>query len=100
PNYMAPEQIEGSTDARSDVFSLGVVLFELATGQRPWEATTPLALAIAISTKPPRRLRELRPDAPAAYATLVEHCLRPDPAQRPADAAQIGATLATVMPGP
>ncbi len=100
PNYMAPEQIEGTADARSDLFSLGVVLFELATGQRPWEATTPLALALAITTKPPRRLRDFRPDVPPAYSTLVEQCLQADPARRPANAAQIGTTLAGIQAGP
>jgi serine/threonine-protein kinase len=84
PTYMAPEQIEGDVvDARADIFSLGVLLFELASCHRPWEASTPLSLAVAITTKPPRSLRTLRADVPANYVAIVEQCLQAEPAKRP-----------------
>jgi TolB-like protein len=100
PYYMAPEQIEGQVvDARADIFSLGVVLFELATQQRPWEANTPLSLAVAITTKPPRSLRAMRPDAPGQYVAIVEQCLQPDPDRRP-QIDQIVRALAMATPVP
>jgi serine/threonine protein kinase len=74
--YMAPEQLEGQkVDARADVFSIGVVLFELATGTRPFVATDNAGLASAVLRDSPPSLRDLRPDLPADLARVIRRCL-------------------------
>lgn len=74
--YMAPEQVQnGEVDARSDVFSFGVTLFELATGRLPFEATDAKAVLSQIISQPAPRLREFRPDAPPALEAVVGRAL-------------------------
>ncbi|MDQ3299223.1 MAG: serine/threonine-protein kinase, partial [Myxococcota bacterium] len=93
PRYMAPEQLAGSPniDARADVFSLGVMLYELASGSRPWEADTAIAIAVAQATRPPQPL--VAPHVPAGFNDLVMACLAIDPAERPTGAEAIGASI-------
>jgi serine/threonine protein kinase len=77
--YMAPEQLEGRVvDARADVFAIGVMLHELAAGNRPFRADSAAGLASAILRDEPTSLRELRPDLPADLARVVRRCLRKD----------------------
>ncbi len=81
--YMAPEHFAGGpVDARADVWSLGVVLYELLSGRQPFEGTHELALMKAIADQVPRSLRESRPEVPPALAAVVETALQKDPAQR------------------
>jgi len=81
--YMSPEQAEGRTvDARSDVFAFGVLLFELATGRRPFERDAAVATLAAILRDPAPPLADLRPDLPPALVHLVERCLRKEPDRR------------------
>ena len=83
PQYMSPEQVRGDPlDGRSDVFALGVVLFELFSGRRPWAATTDLDVMRAIADEPPADLRKLRPRMDRALVEVVETCLQKVPAQR------------------
>lgn len=81
--YMAPEQIEGKeADARSDLFALGAVLYEMASGKRPFEGKSQLSLATAILEKDPEPLRALKPVTPPAFERVVTTCLAKNPDDR------------------
>jgi len=93
PRYMAPEQLAGDdVDQRADVFSLGVMLFELATGTRPWAGDNAIAIAVAQATHAPRPITA--PHIPAAFAALIGQCIAIDPERRPASAAAVGEAIA------
>jgi eukaryotic-like serine/threonine-protein kinase len=81
--YMAPEQIEGKeADARSDLFALGAVLYEMATGKRPFEGKSQISVASAILEKDPEPMRMTQPLTPAAFEHVVETLLAKDPEGR------------------
>jgi serine/threonine protein kinase len=81
--YMAPEQIRGGpVDSRVDVFALGVVLYELLTGRRPFEGATPADVMSAILHQEAAPLSTLRPGVPPPLAWLVRRCLAKDPDRR------------------
>ena len=83
PQYMAPEQIRAERlDGRTDIFALGVVLFELFSGRRPWNAANDLDAMRATSEKPHDDLLELRPKIDKALVEVVNHCLEKDPDAR------------------
>jgi serine/threonine-protein kinase len=84
PAYASPEQTRGArdVDARTDVWALGVTLFEALSGERPFVGASPSAVAARIAADPPRSLAELRPGLPRAVIHLVESCLEKDPARR------------------
>jgi serine/threonine-protein kinase len=93
PLYMAPEQIMGvTTDARTDVYALGLVLFELLAGAQPFVGPTPIATALARLEHTAPDLRELA-DVDDDLAALVAACLARAPDARPADAAAVAARL-------
>ncbi|MEO8379568.1 MAG: protein kinase [Acidobacteriota bacterium] len=81
--YMSPEQVRGEhLDARSDIFSLGIVLFEMLTGRAPFQARSAVETMSAILTEEPPELTSLVPAVPESVETLVGRCLEKDPAQR------------------
>lgn len=78
--YMSPEQAEGTNvDARSDIFSLGAVLYEMVTGRRAFQAQSKLSTLAAVLRDEPRPLRETVRDAPPALEEVLLRCLRKDP---------------------
>ncbi|MDX2032385.1 MAG: SUMF1/EgtB/PvdO family nonheme iron enzyme [Blastocatellia bacterium] len=83
PHYMAPEQCQGEeADARSDIYSLGVVLYELLTGVAPFLAKTPTGVAIKHVTEKPRPLRELQPSVSESVERVVLRALEKEPSAR------------------
>lgn len=81
--YMAPEQAEGRlVDQRSDVFSLGTVLFEMITGQRPFVGDTTVSVLSAIIKDAPKSVTDLRTDLPRDLAKIVRRCLQKNPDER------------------
>ena len=92
--YMAPEQVRGETaDARSDVFAVGCVLYEMLTGRRAFERATPAATLAAIMHEEPEPLGALVPDLPSSLARVVMRCLEKEPGERFQSAADIAFAL-------
>ena len=83
PAYMSPEQTSGRPlDHRTDIFSLGVLLHEMATGRRPFEGTSSAELVSAILRDAPPSVTDMRPDLPSDLARIVRRCLEKDPRHR------------------
>jgi serine/threonine-protein kinase len=100
PEFMSPEQARGlELDGRSDLFSLGAVLYTLCAGQKPFQGDGVMAVLMAIGLDDPVPVRERNPDAPPALAELIERLLAKAPAGRPASAGEVLATLAAVEAG-
>ncbi|MCP3964571.1 MAG: protein kinase [bacterium] len=81
--YMAPEQVRGRTiGPRSDIFSLGIVLYEMSTGRRPFQGASAAELISAILREAPSSVTALRPSLPVQMGRITERCLAKDPQQR------------------
>ena len=81
--YMAPEQVEGEpVDHRSDIFSLGAVLYEFATGCRPFTGKSVPSVMSAVLKDSPVPVEELRPELPHHVGRIVQHCLEKEPSRR------------------
>ena len=92
--YMSPEQLQGEAlDHRTDIFSLGVILHEMATGRRPFEGRSSVDLVAAILRDAPPPMTESRADLPAGLARVVGRCLEKDPGERIQTALDLAAEL-------
>jgi serine/threonine-protein kinase len=92
PRYMSPEQLHArAVDARADLFSLGVIMFELATGDRPWSGENAIAIAVAQSTHAARPITGA--ELPSGFVNLVARCLELEPDRRPPTAHEVGEAL-------
>jgi Tol biopolymer transport system component/predicted Ser/Thr protein kinase len=81
--YMSPEQAEGkAVDHRSDIFSLGTVLYVMATGEQPFQGDTPASTLSSIIKDTPRSVVELKPSAPRDLGKIIKRCLAKDPIRR------------------
>ena len=82
-SYMSPEQAEGRpVDSRSDIFSLGVILHQMATGDQPFKGDTPVSVISSILKDTPSSVTDLKPGLPSDLARIVKRCLAKDPERR------------------
>ncbi len=87
PHYMSPEQVQGRTlDARSDVYAMGVLMYEMLAGRRPFESSALTGILTAHITEVPRPLVDVRPEIGERISAIVMRCLAKDPKARYADA--------------
>ncbi|NCA12033.1 hypothetical protein EBR56_09555 [bacterium] len=97
PAYMSPERVEGrSLDAKSDLFGLGVILYEQLADRLPFEGNSLVSMLASISRGAPPDLRSIAPHVPDALARLVMRLIAHDRADRPADAQAVVAELASI----
>ncbi|HEX6159832.1 MAG TPA: serine/threonine-protein kinase, partial [Thermoanaerobaculia bacterium] len=94
PHYMSPEQVQGKQlDARSDVYSMGVLVYEMLVGQRPFTGSSLTGILMAHITEPPKPPIDVRPEIGREMNTIVLRCLAKDPKERYADAGALLADL-------
>ena len=99
PSYLAPERLDGATaTAQSDLWSLGVVLYEALAGRKPVLGDDPIAVAYAVKHEDPPPLATLRPDAPADLVAAIERALDRDPSRRWGSAREMAAALRRAAP--
>ena len=100
PGYMSPEQIRSAkhVDQRADIWGIGVSLYELLTGQPPFDGASVAAVSVQIVLETPKLAHELRPDVPEGLSRVVARCLEKDPAKRYPNMAELAAALQPFAP--
>lgn len=100
PHYMSPEQVQGlALEARSDVYSLGVVIYEMICGQRPFDAPSLTAVLTAHIVQSPRPPIEIRPEIGDQVNSVILRCLAKNPVERYANAGELLRDLDRIQPG-
>ncbi len=100
PEYMSPEQVEGKeVDQRSDIYSLGIILYEMVTGHVPFEGDTPFTIGVKHKSERPRNPRELNTQLPEDLSRLILKCLEKDKGKRYQTAEELRAELEKVEQG-
>ncbi|MCI0608264.1 MAG: protein kinase [Anaerolineae bacterium] len=98
PTYMSPEQAQGETvDGRSDIYSLGVILFEMLSGKTPYEATTPLGMAFKHASDPVPRILNINPNLPPGIEAVIEKVMAKDRDERYSSGAEFTNTLSATL---
>jgi hypothetical protein len=101
PAYMSPEQGKGETgDARSDIYALGVLLYQLCTGRIPFDADTPYAVILKHITAPLPSPRSLRPELPESIEQVILKAMAKEPKDRHQTASELGQALRTAVESP
>jgi len=100
PDYMSPEQVEGKeTDQRSDIYSLGVILYEMVTGRVPFEGDTALSIAVKHKTEAPKDPREFNTQLSEDLSRVILRCLEKDKAIRYQSAGEVRSELVNIQKG-
>ena len=98
PQYMSPEQAKGEKlDGRSDLFSAGIVLYQMLAGERPFRGDSLVAVATRIATEEPTPLASKRPEVPASLRRVVDRCLAKQPTQRYQTGNELAEALTKVL---
>jgi serine/threonine protein kinase len=99
PAYMSPEQARGDPDLdpRSDVYALGVILFEMLSGKQPYEADTPMGLAVKHITEPVPSILEVKPDLPPNFELMIRRALAKEPEDRYSSAGELAKEFAEMV---
>ena len=101
PAYMSPEQIHGEKelDGRSDIYTLGIILFEMLTGSKPFRADTPVKQMMAHVLNPIPQIRELQPELPDQFETVIQRVLAKERNERFGTAAELTQAITHSLPG-
>lgn len=98
PQYMSPEQMQGGkVDGRSDLFTTGIVLYQMLTGQRPFSGDSVVNLALKIAKEDPVPMEKLRPEVPPSLRRVVDRCLAKAPERRHQSGAALAQALQKVL---
>ncbi|MEO8278789.1 MAG: protein kinase [Ideonella sp.] len=98
PQYMSPEQTQGlKLDGRSDLFSTGILLYQMLTGKRPFQGDTLIAVAVKITNESPEAIEKVRPGVPASLRRVVDRCLAKAPEKRYQNGEELADALIKVL---